>query len=216
MRFIDAFTGALITLPLEVRVEALPAVVGMPRLPWRAYHAGDGTYRFQTTGWTIPPVGATVILVTAPGGEYLDLEPAPVVLPRPIAGPFPTRGDMIVTHRLWPTRRLTLPIGETAVVGTLRTVAGAAAAGYRVTLGEAPIGAATPYGYTDATGDFLVRMPNVRTMSLPPASAIRTDAPLSIEIRSPPAFAALIAPAAPAFPLPVTIGRSSTLFITIP
>lgn len=217
LRFVDAFTGAPITLPLDVRVEAIaPAYVGMPRLPWRAQRAVDGSYRLFATNATQPPVGPIDVVVGAPGGEYLDLEPAPIVLPRPIAGPFPVRSDFLVTRRLWPTRRLTIPIGETAVIGSVRTAAGAAAAGYRVTLGEAPIPAAAPYAYTDAAGDFLMRLPNVRTLSPPPGSVIRAAAPLSVEIRSPPAFAALIAPTSPAFPLPVAIGRPSTLFITIP
>lgn len=217
LRFVDAFTGTLITLPLDVRVETIaPAYVGMPRLPWRAQRAVDGSYRLLATNGTQPPVGPIDVVVSAPGEEYLDLEPAPIVLPRPIAGTFPVRSDFLVTRRLWPTRRLALPVGETAIVGTIRTAGGAAAAGYRVTLGEAPIPAAAPYGYTDADGDFLVRLPNVRTLSPPPGSVIRAVAPLSIEIRSPPAFAALVAPTAPAFPSPAPIGRSSTLFITIP
>ena len=216
LRCVDAFTGALVTVPLDVRVETLASYPDMPRLPWRAQRATDGTYRLLTTNETQPPAAAVDVVVTAPDGEYLDLEPAPIVLPRPIAGPFPVRGDFIVTRRLWPTRRLPLPKGETAVIGTIRTAAGAPAAGHRVTLGEAPIPPGAPYGYSDASGDFLVRLPNVRTLSPPPASVIRATASLSIELRAPPAFAALVAPTAPAFPLPVPIGQPSTLFITIP
>lgn len=216
-RFVDAFTGAPITLPLDVRVETIaPPYPEMPRLPWTARRAADGTYRLFASNATLPPVGAVDVVVSAPGGEYADREPAAVVLPRPIAGLFPARSDFIVTRRLWPTRQLALPVGETAVIGNVRTAAGAPAAGYRVTLGEPPIPAGAPYGYTDAGGDFLLRLPNVRTLSPPPASAIRAAASIGIELRAPPAFAALVAPASPVFPLPVTIGQPSTLFITIP
>jgi hypothetical protein len=215
LRFVDAFTGAAIAVPLSVRAEVLPVVPGMPRIPWHAVRAGDGTYRLLTTGTTVQPVGAIDVIVTALDDEYLDAEPAPVMLPRPLAGPLPTRADFIVTRTLWPTRRLALPAGETSVVGNVRTAAGVAAVGYRVTLGELPI-AAAPYAYTDAAGDFLVPLPSVRTLSPPPGSAMRTSAPLGIEIRSPPAFAALVVPATPVFPWPAPIGRSSTLFVTIP
>lgn len=216
MRFVDVFTGATILLPLDVRIEVLAAYAGMPRLPWRAVRAADGTYRFLTSVNTVPPVAAVSVVVTAPGGEYLDLEPAPVALPRPIAGTFPARSDFIVTRALWPTRVLALPVGETAVTGRVRTAANAPASRYRVTLGEAPIPAGAPYGYTDADGGFVVRLPNVRTLSPPPALAIRATAPLSVELRAPPAFAALVAPTSPAFPVPIPIGQTTTLFITIP
>ena len=217
IRFVDAFTGSPVTVPLQVEVTMLAAFPGMPRLPWRAVPAEDGTHRLITTGNAVPPAAAVALTVVAPGGEYADREPATILLPRPIAGPFPTRADMLVTHVLWPTRRLSLAPGEMAVVGTVRTAAGTPAANHRVRFADGALGPGTPYAYTDDGGDFLFRLPFVRALvGSPLGGTIRVAAPIDSEVRSPPAYATAIAPSSPTFPVSMPVGRPTMLLITIP
>jgi len=217
LRFEDAFTRNPVDMALDVRAEVLPTVIGMPRLPWRARRAADFTYRFSVSQNTVMPVGAIAVTVTAPGEQYENYEPISIVLPRPLAGPLPTRQDYLVRLPLWPTRRLGLSPGETAISGQILNAAGLAMPGYRVQIAEAPgpVAPATQHTYTDARGGFLVRLPGLRMIvGAPPVAASRLTVQLAIAIQDP--LAAVVAPVTPVFPVTVPLGRITTLLITVP
>ena len=217
LRFDDAFTSLPIGVPLDVGAETLPVVQNMPLLPWRAVRAADGTYRLLVSQNTAMPAGAVGLTVTAPGGEYEDYETFTLTLPLPLAGPYPTRADYLVRRRLFPTRRLRLQPGETGVLGLVVDGSAAPVAGLRMRIAEAPapIAPGVPYTYTAADGSFLVRLPGLRAMTgSPPVATPRTTASVVLEVVRPPATP--VVPTAPAFPLALALGRTTTLLITVP
>ena len=168
VQFVDAFTSTPVRVPLDVRVETLPAVLGMPRLPWRAVRGpGDDTYRFLVTNETVAPVGNVDVRVDAPGREYASFEPFALALPRPLTAhpPTPARSDFLVQHALWPTRSLRLPPGETAIVrpcaapGPRRSRASRSRSGR--TGSRSP---RSPYAYTSDAGELVYRLPDLKTV----------------------------------------------------
>jgi len=219
LRFVDAFSAAPVNTPLEVRAESLPVVEGMPNTPWRAIPGpSDGTYRLLVTNRTVLPVGAISVTVSAPGHEYVNFEPFTVVLPRPLVAhpPTPDRSDFLVERPLWPTRSLRVPPGETAVVGRVNSIGGTTAVArlrLKIWLFGSPL-PATPYAYTDDTGDFLFRLPALKG-SVSGGIVIST-ADLALDVRLPPAYVTPVAPAAPPIPFTVNLGRVSTLQIDVP
>jgi hypothetical protein len=220
VRFLDHFTGAPVRAPLAVRADRLPAAARLPPVPWTAHRARvDATYRFQVANETVPPAGAIAVTIEAPSREYAAFEPLTLNLPLvPPPHPPPVQpGDFLVEHPLWPTRAFRIPAGETAVVGTVRSGGANPIDRLRLRLwtgGGLP--PAAPYAYTDALGEFVFRLPRLVTAAGPP---VVTTAQLDVEIRLPPAYAvaAPVAAAAPfAIPLSVTLGRVTTVTLTIP
>lgn len=225
VRFVDAFTGKAVGVPLDVRAEALPVVKGMPALPWKA-DAGrnDGTYRFFVTNATAMPVGAVPVVVTAPRNEYVDFEGLSIVLPRPLVAhpPTPARSDYLVEKALWPTRVLKVPPGETALVAHVKSAGANPVASLRIRiwagLGPPPL---TPYAYTDAAGDVLFRLPDLKSVV---GGVISTTASLSLEIRVPPLYAVAVLPTqirtdagvVLTLPMNVRLAQVTTLEISIP
>jgi hypothetical protein len=219
LRFVDAFSAVPVRARLEVRVESLPVVAGMPGTPWNAVPGrGDGTYRLMVSGGTVLPVGAIAVTVSAPGREYVNFEPFTVALPRPLVAhpPTPARSDFLVERPLWPTRSLKVPPGETAIVGRVSSTGGTTAvARLRVKLW--PSGSpmpASPYAYTDDAGEFLFRLPAL-TGSVSGGVVVST-ADLALDVRLPPAYVTPVAPTAPAIPFTVSLGQASTLQIDVP
>jgi hypothetical protein len=225
VRFVDAFTARPVGVVLDVRAETLPAVPGMPRLPWRALRGrADDTYRLLVSNDTVAPVGNVPLTVEAPGGEYTDFEPLVVALPRALVAhpPTPAFSDFLVEHRLWPTRALKLPPGETAVVAVLKSAGATAVARLRVTLW--PDGSPqppAPYAYSNDRGELVHRLPALKTVV---GGVISPLAALRIDLRLPPAYVAAVVPtqiktddgAVLGIPFSVRLGRVTSLEITLP
>lgn len=214
--FVDAFTSSRVGVPLDVRADVLPVVVGMPMLPWRAVAGDDASYRFLVTNNTVMPAGNIAVTVSAVGGEYVDFEPLTMALPRPVVPPPPPpvkRADYLVQKTLWPTRRYRMASGETAVVGRVTSAGATPTSLLQVRIypagGPPP---ATPYTYTDDAGEFLYRLPGLKKSATP----LVTTADLDIEIRVPPAYAVVVAPLAPAFPVTLDLGVVHTLLVAVP
>jgi hypothetical protein len=225
-RFVDMFTSRAINTPLDVRAEALPAPPPpppppqlpprRPDLPWRAIRrTHDATYRFVASRPAAIPNGALPILVDAPNGEYINFEPLSVVLPRPHAAhpPTPDRSDYLIERVLWPTRRARLEAGETAIIG--RVLSGGVNAIARLRVRFAPgIVPPAPYTYTDERGEFVFRFPALKRQVI--GAIVTSTASLNIEMHAPPAYAALVVPVAPAFPLVLTLGQVAVVEIQVP
>ncbi len=204
LQFNDIFSGRIVSLPLDVRIEAAD---------WSPYHGRrDSTYRFFRTNDEVEPSGSLAVSVSAPGGEYRSFEPVAVTLPLP-APPTPVeRGHFLVEAPLWPTRALRLPHGETAVVGRIATSGGVNdPAGLRVFLfvPPPPPPPPTPYAYSDEAGDFLVRLPELRG-SITGGTAV-TQATLNVAVRR----GATPVPVSPAT-VNVPLGRISVVELTVP
>jgi hypothetical protein len=225
VRFVDAFTTGPVRVALDVRAETLPAVIGMPRVPWPAVRGhDDDTYRFLVTNQTVAPVGNVPVTVEAPGKEYADFEPLVVALPRPPIAhpPTPARSDFLVQHNLWPTRALKLPAGETALVAVLKSAGATPVARLRVTIW--PDGSpqpAAPYAYSNDRGELVYRLPTLKTVI---GSVISPVAALLIDLKLPPAYVAAVIPsqiktdagAVLGIPFSVRLGRVTNLEITLP
>ncbi len=225
VRFVDVFTSRTVTVPLDVRAETLPIVIGMPRLPWRAVRGpGDGTYRFLVTNDTLLPLGGIPVTVSAPGNEYVDFEGLTVTLPRPLVAhpPTPARSDFLVEHPLWPTRSLGLPPGETALVASLVSAGATPVAGLKVTVW--PDGSpmpATPYTYSNGDGEFVTRLPDLKSVS---GGVISTTAALRIDLKLPPAYVLTAVPTqiktdtgvVLGMPFSVRLGQVTNLQIMLP
>jgi hypothetical protein len=150
--FTDEFTGEPVRSPLSVTI---------PLLGLTAFRSEqEATYRFQATNAEVP-TGSVSVIVSSLLQDYASFEPITVSLPI-IPGTPPLRNDFLVTRSLWPTRRLALPPGETAVVGRVVPAApGLSVAGLRVVLSVGPPPLDAPYAYTDAHGEFLFRLPTL-------------------------------------------------------
>lgn len=170
LRFVDAFTGVPVAVPLRVLIPELPLVA--------VHHRG--IYRFLATGTPVP-AGVFAVAVECASGEYALREPLSVALPRPaVAHPAPAlSSDYLIETPLWPTRRLRPPAGETALVGRLASGGATPLAGLAVRLfaagGPPP---AVPRAYADEAGEFLFRLPGLQQ-----SSGVAT-ALLEIEVRS--------------------------------
>jgi hypothetical protein len=228
VRFEDAFTLTPIDVPLDVRVETLPVVKSMPMLPWRATHGlTDKTYRFWIADNTAGPVGPVAVVVTdarATRAEYVDFEGFSMVLPRPLTAhpPTPAATDYLIKKTLWPTRVSKVPPGETAIVATVKSAGANLVEALRLkvwTGGGAP--PATPYTYTNAAGEALFRLPDLKTLS---GGVISLTANVELELRLPPTYATAVVPtqirdeAGVVLPSPfaLRLGQITTLQISIP
>ena len=232
-RFVDIFTGKPVGVPLDVRVETfpLPFVKGRPNLPWRAVPGrNDATYRFFVSNDTVMPASPSPIAVTvsaptnAPKEEYVSFEKVEVTLPLPLTAhpPTPARSDFLIEKTLWPTRAVKVSTGETAVVAVVKSAGATPIERLRVRLwtglGPPPV---SPYAYTNAAGEVLFRLPDLKTVV---GGVISTTSMLNLEIRVPPAYAATVVPtqirtdagAVLPLPLPLRVGQVTTLEILIP
>jgi hypothetical protein len=205
LRFVDAFTGMPVRVPLAVSI---------PARRWPALRvATDATYRFLVTNAAVP-AGVFNVAVTAPDEEYVNWEPFTVQLPRPVVPhPLPVRAsDFLIARTLWPTPRLRLPPAETAVLGLIRNGAAQPVAGLRVALFKPPGPAPpAPYTRTDARGTFLFRLPLLRG-SVAGANVVST-ASLAIEVRD---AGNNPLPVNPPGPQEVPLGKVSVLTFAIP
>lgn len=157
--FAIAFRDVFVPAAAEVYLR-LPLSVTVPSRGWTGWPGSDGSWRFSETG-VAKSTGTVSVSVSAPGGEYVFYDPIEVTLPVPVSGP-PRRSDFLVVRPLWPTRKLGIPVGESAVVGVI-SKAGKPQAGLRVLLypDSAPT-AATVEARTDALGEFVYRFPLAR------------------------------------------------------
>lgn len=182
--FEDVFAGTPVRAPLRVSI---------PALAWNAVARGDGTYRFV---WTIgePPTGTFDVEVVAPGGEYRNFEPIQITLPHAAPTP-PTRQDWMIVKTLWPTRKLRLGPGDTALVGRLET-AGVPQPGRKVRF----VGQAA-HTYTDEHGELLAYFPDAKRDVLDSPPTVTLDVAIEIDNGS-----------ASASPTNVTIELGTVLF----
>lgn len=226
VRFVDAFTQTPVDVPLDVRAEVLPIVPSMPLLPWKAVPGlTDTTYRFLVADRTVTPVGAIPIQVTARRAEYVDFEGFSMVLPRPLVAqpPTPALSDFLITKALWPTQVLKVPAGETAIVAVVKSAGANPVDALRLKvwtgLGPPP---PTPYTYTNAAGEALFRLPDLKMVV---GGVISPTATVNLELRLPPApYIAAVVPtqirdeagAVLASPFALRLGQKTTLQISIP
>lgn len=224
VRFVDAFTGKPIDVPLDVRATTLPLPLPLPparppNVPWIARrHPEDSTYRFLVSDGESMPSGPLEVTVTDPSGAYANLEPQPltVLLPRPLVAhpPTPDRSDFLVEPRLWPTRRFSAAPGETAVIG--RVVSAGALTPIdrlRIRLGVSPL-PADPFTYTNSFGEFLFRLPGLKGKVV--GTVVTSTASLDIEMLLPPGYTTAVPPIGPAFPVVVPLGQVTVLEIQVP
>jgi hypothetical protein len=225
VRFVDVFTVQPVVVPLDVRVDSLPSAVGMPAVPWRAVEGpNDHTYRFLVSNNTVMPTGTVGVAVTARGQEYVDFEPLTTTLPRVLTAhpPIPARSDYLLQHPLWPTRSLRLPPRDTAIVARLVSAGSTPIEAVRATIW--PDGSpmpAFPYAYSDARGEFVYRLPALKTVV---GGVITPTANLLIDLRLPPAYTAVVLPtqvtsdtgAVLGIPFSVRLGRVSNVTISLP
>jgi hypothetical protein len=205
VRFFDIFTRDTVQVPLTVTI---------PALRLRAFRAeSDSTYRFVITNREVPAGGPFDILVETPGGEYEAREAMQVTLPIVVGHPPPVvRPDYLLEFPLWPTRLRKVPPAETAVTGRIISGGATNVDGLRVFLFEPPGPVpATPYAYTNGSGEFLFRLPQLHAR-MSGAVPIVT-ATLDIEIRDP--ILALVAPVIPGNVV-VDLGRSSVFEFNVP
>ncbi len=176
VRFVDPFTNQ----PVPVQFS-----VSIPALRWSALWWGsDSTYRFSKSN--VPVIGGVPQLPTGtfelkvdllgrendppdpptalPRGPYAAFEPRQVTLPPAAPHPPPVLvSDYLVDQTLWPTEAFTVPAGETAVVGHFVSSTAQSVVGLKVLVfqGASPP-AGTPYTRTDAAGQFLYRLPDLK------------------------------------------------------
>jgi hypothetical protein len=191
--FVDAFSGRAVDVPLSVRVDAInPPYPSMPRLPWRAVRGADATYRFVYAEGTALPRQTMSVTCDIPGGAYRAFEALSMTVPRTAAIPnHPTRADFLIVTRLWPTRVFRIPFDETAITGeVLSSAAHPSVAGLKVTVWSAQYGGIAPpnapYTYTDARGDFVVRLLGKDYRIHMSGVNVTSTADIYIELRTPP------------------------------
>jgi hypothetical protein len=225
LRFVDAFTARSVTVPLDVRAEALPIVPGMPTLPWRAARGpNDDSYRLLVSNDTAMPAGTVTVDVSAPGGQYFNFEPLVVTLPRPLVAhpPTPARSDYLIQHTLWPTRSLKLPPGETVITGRFTSGGVSPVARLKVTiwLDGTPMPPA-PYSYSTDRGELVHRLPSLKTVV---GGVFTATASLQMNVALPPLYTT---PAAPVqitddagviltVPFAIRLGQVTNLAIALP
>jgi hypothetical protein len=206
LRFLDAFAGTRVGVPL---------IVSIPAQNWTALRwEPDATYRFGVTNQLLP-TGLFDVTVDVPGGEYVSAEPFQVQLPPPSLPHAPPLlfSDYLVERPIWPTPTFRPPPGETAIHGRIDSSGGATAvSGLKVILfvwpGPVP---ASPYAYTNANGDFLFRLPGLKG-SVSGMTVVST-ADLGIEVRDP---SNAVIPVSPVSVFGVPLGRTSVLRFTAP
>ncbi|HEY3857293.1 MAG TPA: hypothetical protein VGO67_23155 [Verrucomicrobiae bacterium] len=181
VRFLDAFTGQPVRAPLAVRI---------PALDWQALRwDADSTYRFSLVNTPLVggapqfPSGVFDLEVDAQdsqgssaqnttSGPYAALETRQLTLPpTPHSPPLVT--DYRVDITLWPTVAFRPPPGETAVVGTVVSATNQNVTGLKVILLDSalPPPPIPPYTRTDGLGQFLFRLPNLRSGPTPNATS---------------------------------------------
>jgi hypothetical protein len=206
VRFLDAFDGTRVGVPL---------LVSIPAQRWTALPVpADATYRFALTNRALP-AGLFDVAVEVPGGEYAYAEPFKVQLPPPgLPHPPPlTAGDFLVERPLWPTPRFRPPPGETAVLGRVESAGGATSVeGLKVILfvwpGPAPAG---PYAYTNDRGDLLFRLPGLKGSAS--GGTVTATADLGAAVRG---AGNAVVPVTPAGSFTVPLGRVSVQRFTVP
>lgn len=153
VRFVDVFTGEPVRVPLRVTVPALEQ-----RL---LFCASDETYRFVVADDRAVAPDSYRIEVVADSGEYRQFEPLEIALPKPVVvhPPPVVPSDYLHTAILWPTRRVTLPVDETAVVAIVSGAGGEPVSGLRVAIHEPGPPPPLPYTFTDERGELLFRLP---------------------------------------------------------
>ncbi|HEX3864910.1 MAG TPA: hypothetical protein VHY35_24755 [Stellaceae bacterium] len=163
-RFYDAFLFPPDerTPPLDVTLDVTIPALDWAALPW----ANDFTYRFSASTLTRPaPSGAGLAVeVTARNGDYINFEPILLTLPLAVSLP-PLRSDFLIARALWPTPAARPPAGETVVRGTVRSATAQPVADLKVVMwsgGSVSPPAGTPYTRTNAAGDFLYRLPQLK------------------------------------------------------
>jgi hypothetical protein len=213
VRFVDPFTNR----PVPVQFS-----VSIPALRWSALWWGsDSTYRFSKSNVPVIggvpqlPAGTFDLKVVLPGrendppdpptalprGPYAAFEPRQVTLPPAAPHPPPVLvSDYLVELTLWPTVAFTVPAGETAVVGQIVSSSAQSVVGLKVLVfqGATPP-AGTPYTRTDAAGQFLYRLPDLKRK----VGAL--TASLGIQVFS--VANAQLAVTPSTFPSPVPIGQ---------
>jgi hypothetical protein len=225
LRFVDAFTGQPVGVPLDVRAETLPIVPAMPSVPWQAAPGrNDGTHRLFVTNETVMPVGSIQVVVSDPTEKYVSFEDVSVTLPLPLTAhpPTPARSDFLLEHMLWPTRSFKVPAGETAIVATVQSAGVTPIERLKVKVwpgtGPPP---SSPYGYTNSAGELVFRLPDLKLLT---GGVITPAATVSLEIRTPPAYVASVIPTQIRndagvllpLPFPLRVGQVTTLQISIP
>ncbi len=218
LRFVDAFASTSVRVPLRVWIPA-QNWPGRPANDWEARRSvKDDTYRFLVTNAAIP-AGDFNIQVEAPGGEYVSLEAISVSLPMIPPGPPPpppppprSALEYLVERTLWPTVRLRPPTGETAVIGRVTSTGGSSVEGLRVVLYHAgdPV-PASPYTRTDASGQFLFRLPRQKSQIV--MGVVVSTVNLAIEIRD---VSNTVLAVSPAGPYTVNLGQVTVLPFVVP
>jgi hypothetical protein len=168
LRFVDVFTRRPIATPLSVT---------LPEQGWIAvYCAADASYRFLVTEALLPS-GSFQVVVEDPNQCYINHSPISLTLSSTSPTPPISRGDYLIEHALWPTRKFRVPTGETAVVGRLVSSGANPVDDLDIRLfpvGEAP--PAIPFARSNPDGEFLFRLPAVSRES------DGTPRPASIEV----------------------------------
>ena len=172
-RFCDISYFPLVDATPPVRA---PLLVTIPSLRWRALAGDDVTYRFSLPTLTESFAGQVPstpldVEVESLDGTYHNFEPFQVTLPVPLSSP-PRRSDFLFTKPLWPTRKLRLITGETAIAGSIVSSSGSQPIeGLKVVIyGPGGPIAGGPYMYTDASGDFLFRLPFLQSSTSAPVT----------------------------------------------
>ena len=173
VQFFDPFTS----LPIRV-----PFAVSLPALQWTALRWDtDATYRFSLANVLILggapnlPTGAFTLSVTRAGAPYAALEPRQITLPVTAPHPPPVLyEDYLVALALWPTVAFRPPPGETAVTARLVSTSNQNVAGLKARMFAAstPPPPANVYTRSDATGQFLIRLPALQRKNVANPTAL--------------------------------------------
>lgn len=144
VRVEDHFTS----LPVgeEVRVELETGERGVPVRSGNGWRHDDGTYR-----WVNLASGTRHIDVSSPSGRWVAWEPAP-----PVMLPLTDPGAAVVIQ-VWPTPLAPVPLGVTAIRGTL--IGAGIGAGQRVEIEATRTPPRGRFARTDSLGDFLFPLP---------------------------------------------------------
>jgi hypothetical protein len=165
-RFYDEFF-----FPIDNRTPPVrsPLDVSIPALNWSAWPASDLSYRFSALTLTEPPPSGTnlQVQVVAELGDYVNLQPITVDLPRSVSNP-PLASDFLINVPLWPTVALRPPQSETAVRGFITSSSSQPVANLKVEMWMHPAATpppGTPFTLSDANGAFLFRFPLLKGAS---------------------------------------------------
>jgi hypothetical protein len=128
----------------------------------------------------------------------------------------------LIKKTLWPTRALKVPPGETAIVAAVKSAGANPVEGLRIKVWTGLGPPATPYTYTNAAGEALFRLPDLKTVV---GGVISPTATVNLELRLPPApYVTAVVPtqirdeggAVLTSPFALRLGQITTLQISIP